>query len=266
MRNLLRGLPRPLRRGHEDFRRAGSAAHPGRSRELSSEKSKEQHERNLLADRRQGSRRNGGHDHPGGGPECGDLHSDRSATTRSWSRSAAAGSASVEVEARGRTSLVAACVYPVEQDLVVRTRSEKIDRIRKMLLEQLLAHAPDSDGLQELGRGVRRRQGPFRRKSPRSASSAACACATAPRSRRRTPSASSTGAPEGDQLHSGDRRQGVLGLQGVLPALPDLVSAGGLRPGRSPRVSIGFCKTSVRDGLKKENAMAERAQAGPFPA
>ena len=30
----------------------------------------------------------------------------------------------VEVEARGRTNLVAACLYPVEQDLIVRSRSE----------------------------------------------------------------------------------------------------------------------------------------------
>jgi predicted molibdopterin-dependent oxidoreductase YjgC len=38
----------------------------------------------------------------------------------------------------------------VESDLVVRTRSERIDRIRKTLLELMLAHAPDSPPLQEL--------------------------------------------------------------------------------------------------------------------
>jgi len=58
----------------------------------------------------------------------------------------------VEVDVRGRTSLVAACLYPVEQDLVVRTRSEKVDRIRKMILELLLAHAPCSPQLMELAR------------------------------------------------------------------------------------------------------------------
>ena len=31
----------------------------------------------------------------------------------------------VEVEVRGRTKLVAACLYPVEKDLVVRTRSAR---------------------------------------------------------------------------------------------------------------------------------------------
>jgi len=56
----------------------------------------------------------------------------------------------VEVEVRGRTKLVVSCVYPVEENLVVRTRSEKIDRIRKTLLELMLAHAPDSEQLQDL--------------------------------------------------------------------------------------------------------------------
>jgi len=56
----------------------------------------------------------------------------------------------VEVEMGGRTNLVAACVRPVEKNLVVRTRSEKVDRIRKMLLEEQLAHAPDSVEVQKL--------------------------------------------------------------------------------------------------------------------
>ena len=56
----------------------------------------------------------------------------------------------VEIEARGRTNLVAACLYPVEQNLVVRTKSEKVDKTRKVLLELMLAHAPDSTELQDL--------------------------------------------------------------------------------------------------------------------
>ena len=56
----------------------------------------------------------------------------------------------VEVEERGWTKLVVSCVYPVEKNLIVRTRSEKVDRIRKMILELLLAHAPDSPTLQDL--------------------------------------------------------------------------------------------------------------------
>lgn len=58
----------------------------------------------------------------------------------------------VEIEVRGWTKMVAACLYPLEQDLIVRTRSEKVDRIRKMILEFLLAHAPFSPQLQELAR------------------------------------------------------------------------------------------------------------------
>jgi NADH dehydrogenase/NADH:ubiquinone oxidoreductase subunit G len=56
----------------------------------------------------------------------------------------------VEVEVRGWTKRVVSCVYPVEENLVVKTRSEKIDKIRKMILELLLAHAPDSPELQDL--------------------------------------------------------------------------------------------------------------------
>lgn len=56
----------------------------------------------------------------------------------------------VEAEAGGRTNLVAACVSPVQPNLVVRTRSEKVDKIRKILLEQFLAHAPDAPALHDL--------------------------------------------------------------------------------------------------------------------
>jgi len=56
----------------------------------------------------------------------------------------------VEAEVRGWTNLVAACVYTVEENLVVGTRSEKVDKIRKLILEFLLAHAPNSPQLQDL--------------------------------------------------------------------------------------------------------------------
>jgi bidirectional [NiFe] hydrogenase diaphorase subunit len=58
----------------------------------------------------------------------------------------------VEAEIRGRTRLVVSCVYLVEPGLVVRTRSERIDKIRKVILELLLAHAPDSLPLLELAK------------------------------------------------------------------------------------------------------------------
>jgi NADH dehydrogenase/NADH:ubiquinone oxidoreductase subunit G len=56
----------------------------------------------------------------------------------------------VEVEVKGWRRLVVSCVYTVADGLVVRTRTEKIDRIRKTLLELLLAHAPDSPVLREM--------------------------------------------------------------------------------------------------------------------
>lgn len=58
----------------------------------------------------------------------------------------------VELESRGWTRLVVSCVYPVEKNLVVKTRSEKVDRIRKMVLQLLLAHAPDAFDLQDLAK------------------------------------------------------------------------------------------------------------------
>jgi bidirectional [NiFe] hydrogenase diaphorase subunit len=58
----------------------------------------------------------------------------------------------VEADIRGRTTLVASCIHQVEQDLVVRTRSEKVDKTRKILLEQFLAHAPDAPVLQDLAK------------------------------------------------------------------------------------------------------------------
>ena len=61
----------------------------------------------------------------------------------------------VEVTAGGRTNLVAACTYPVQKDLAVKTRSEQIDKIRKILTEQLLAYAPESEVLQNLAREYR---------------------------------------------------------------------------------------------------------------
>jgi len=58
----------------------------------------------------------------------------------------------VEVQVGDWTKRVVSCVYTVEENLVVRTRSEKIDKIRKMILELQLAHAPDSPDLLKLAK------------------------------------------------------------------------------------------------------------------
>ena len=56
----------------------------------------------------------------------------------------------VEVRVGDWSKHVVSCVYTVEENLIVSTRSEKIDKIRKMILELLLAHSPDSPQLLEL--------------------------------------------------------------------------------------------------------------------
>lgn len=56
----------------------------------------------------------------------------------------------VEVESRGWTSYVVSCLYPVAKDIVVRTRSAKVDKIRKVIVEELMAHAPDAPELVRL--------------------------------------------------------------------------------------------------------------------
>ena len=53
----------------------------------------------------------------------------------------------VKVEVGDWSKHVVSCVYIVEENLVVTTRSDKIDKIRKMILELQLAHAPDSPEL-----------------------------------------------------------------------------------------------------------------------
>lgn len=58
----------------------------------------------------------------------------------------------VESEERGWTRVVVACVYPAAEGLIIRTRSEKVDRLRKTLLELLMAHAPDSPQITALAR------------------------------------------------------------------------------------------------------------------
>jgi NADH dehydrogenase/NADH:ubiquinone oxidoreductase subunit G len=58
----------------------------------------------------------------------------------------------VEVQVGDWTKRVVSCVYPAEENLIVRTRSEKIDKIRKMILELQLCHAPDSPELIEFAK------------------------------------------------------------------------------------------------------------------
>jgi bidirectional [NiFe] hydrogenase diaphorase subunit len=49
---------------------------------------------------------------------------------------------------KGRERLVTSCIYQVEEGLIVNTNTERIRKIRGMLLELLLARCPDSEVIQ----------------------------------------------------------------------------------------------------------------------
>jgi coenzyme F420-reducing hydrogenase beta subunit len=58
---------------------------------------------------------------------------------------------SVEIiDKRGRSRIVTSCNYPVEEGLVVYTKSEKTVKVRKLLLELLLARAPKVEKIKAL--------------------------------------------------------------------------------------------------------------------
>ena len=56
----------------------------------------------------------------------------------------------VEAEVSGVTKLVVSCLYPVQEKLIVRTRSKTVDSFRKIILELLLSHAQDAPSLVDL--------------------------------------------------------------------------------------------------------------------
>ena len=58
----------------------------------------------------------------------------------------------VEIATNGKSELTAACTYPVEEGLQVKTSSGKIMKARQLAIEMLLAQRPHSDRIQELAR------------------------------------------------------------------------------------------------------------------
>lgn len=56
----------------------------------------------------------------------------------------------VEVEKKGRKKVVTSCNYPAEDGLVVSTGSEKIKKLRSLLIELLLARCPESEEIKKL--------------------------------------------------------------------------------------------------------------------
>jgi len=57
----------------------------------------------------------------------------------------------VEIVRGQRSRLVASCVYPVEDELIVKTESEPVINIRKMLLELMWARAPGVEPIRRYG-------------------------------------------------------------------------------------------------------------------
>ena len=56
----------------------------------------------------------------------------------------------VEIQKKKRKRLVASCLYPVEDGLLVNTDTPQVTHVRRMVLELLLARCPDSEVLRDL--------------------------------------------------------------------------------------------------------------------
>ncbi len=68
----------------------------------------------------------------------------------------------VEIGEGDKAKLVSSCTYPVEEGMTVRTASRRVLRARKMVLELLLATAPQSKVIQDLASAHEVRQQRFR--------------------------------------------------------------------------------------------------------
>jgi len=68
----------------------------------------------------------------------------------------------VEIGEGPRSRLVTSCTYPVEEGLVVRTTSSRVNRARRMVIELLLGTCPQSKVIQDLASKYNVRQQRFR--------------------------------------------------------------------------------------------------------
>ncbi|MCL4377466.1 MAG: 2Fe-2S iron-sulfur cluster-binding protein [Actinobacteria bacterium] len=58
----------------------------------------------------------------------------------------------VEIEKRGRKRIVASCAYPAEEGLTVNTESEKVEQVRKILVELYMAMFPSNAEIKALSK------------------------------------------------------------------------------------------------------------------
>jgi len=56
----------------------------------------------------------------------------------------------VEVEQQSRTDVQASCTFPVQEGLVVRTNTERVQRTRRIMAELLLARCPEMEKVKEV--------------------------------------------------------------------------------------------------------------------
>ena len=68
----------------------------------------------------------------------------------------------VEIVTDGRERLVASCLYPVAEGIIVNTNSERIINNRKMIMELLLARCPNNKAIQALARRLGVDRTPFK--------------------------------------------------------------------------------------------------------
>ena len=112
--------------------------------------------------------------------------------------------------------------------LVVRTRSEKVDKIRKMILELLLAHAPDAPVLQDLAKEYGADKDRFEKEASFCIHCGLCVRYCAEVKKKNAVGFVDRGTEERSAFIPGDRRQGMLELQGMFSALPYVGAAGRL--------------------------------------
>jgi NADH dehydrogenase/NADH:ubiquinone oxidoreductase subunit G len=66
------------------------------------------------------------------------------------SRSGACRLCVVEIQRGNRTRIVTSCLYGVEEGLVVSTNNERVQNVRRLVMELLLARCPESDVLKKI--------------------------------------------------------------------------------------------------------------------
>jgi bidirectional [NiFe] hydrogenase diaphorase subunit len=68
----------------------------------------------------------------------------------------------VEISQRGRDRLVASCLYPVEEGLIVKTSTERVNEVRRMVAELLLARCSGLEEIRDLARRLGVDKTPFK--------------------------------------------------------------------------------------------------------